>query len=83
VDRSEIMTCHSEEVVNGAVDGGLSLNLCRRFQATLWRSCSRVFGRITWLGCSRIDRFNGSLMGTPLGGQPGSLKLVGHELPVG
>ena len=34
VDRSEMMTCNSEQVVNRALDREKSLNLCRRFEAT-------------------------------------------------
>ncbi len=34
VDRFEMMTCNSEQVVNRAVDREKSLNLCRRFEST-------------------------------------------------
>ena len=34
VDRFEMMTCNSEQVVNRAVDREKSLNLYRRFEAT-------------------------------------------------
>ena len=33
VDRFEMMTCNSEQVVNRSVGGEKSLNLCRRFEA--------------------------------------------------
>jgi hypothetical protein len=34
VERFEMMTCNSEQVVNLAVDREKSLNLCRRFETT-------------------------------------------------
>ena len=34
VDRFEMMTCNSEQVVNRPMDREKSLNLCRRFEAT-------------------------------------------------
>ena len=34
MDRFEMMTCNSEQVVNRTVDREKSLNLCRRFEAT-------------------------------------------------
>ena len=81
MERFEMMTCNSEQVVNLAVDREKSLNLCRRFETT------QIFVRIYISVLSlqsfgrRVNRWHRNRSILPnnstgiLGGESGALEV--------